>query len=121
MALVKPRGSESIETHHVGNDPTAEHRVVDQPAPAGEVHGSSRSVCEGALLSDRYRVLHRCSGGWLAYDERLDRAVFVEPITGQGEHPVECVRRAAGGDVPPVDAIIAGDTAFLVRAMCLVA
>jgi hypothetical protein len=119
MALAEASRSDSMKAHAGETDATAEQRCVDQPAPDG--NSLSMSVCEGALLSDRYRVLHRCSGGWLAYDERLDRAVFVEPIAGQGEHPVECARRAAAGDVPPVDAVIAGDAAFLVRAMCLVA
>ena len=46
----------------------AEYRFRGQSVPAGEFDGSSISVSEGAVLSDRYLVLHRCSGGWLAYD-----------------------------------------------------
>jgi len=72
---------------------------------------------EGALLSSRYRILHRIAGGWLAFDERLSRPVFVAAIVGQGELPAERVRREAARGAPLVDAIIAGDTAFAVRAM----
>src|SRR5437762_7801216 len=122
MALAGASRSQAMKLRPAEDDATAEHRCVDPPPLAGDFHLSSMSVREGAVLSDRYRVLHRCSGGWLAYDERLDRAVFVEPIAAEGEHPVECVRRAAAaGNVSPVDAIISGDSAFLVRAMCLVA
>lgn len=79
------------------------------------------SLHEGALLSGRYRVLQRIAGGWLAYDERLSRPVFVAAILGQGECAAERVRREAARGVPLVDAIIAGDAAFAVRAMSHIA
>lgn len=79
------------------------------------------SLHEGALLSGRYRVLQRIAGGWLAYDERLSRPVFVAAILGQGECAAERVRREAARGVPLVDAIIDGDAAFAVRAMSHIA
>jgi hypothetical protein len=112
MDLVNGMRAGSIDGKTYAFDETQEVQCVEELV--GE---PSVSLHEGALLSRRYRVLHRTAGGWIAFDERLSRPVFVSAIVGQGDLPAERVRREAARGVPLVDAIIAGDAAFAVRAM----
>jgi len=73
---------------------------------------------EGQLLSGRYRVLHPVVGGWLAFDERLARPVFVATLLAEGcESPAQRIRREAARGAPLADGIVAGDAAFAVRAL----
>jgi hypothetical protein len=91
--------------------------LIAEPASGARITHPVVHLHEGALLSGRYRILHRIAGGWLAFDERLSRPVFVAALVGQGDLPAERVRREAARGVPLVDAIIAGEAAFAVRAM----
>ena len=91
--------------------------LTAEPAWGSRITHPVVNLHEGALLSGRYRILHRIAGGWLAFDERLSRPVFVAAIGGEGDLPAELVRREAARGVPLVDAIIAGEAAFAVRAM----
>jgi len=121
MDLAKGRLEGSAGTAlDVGED-TREFQCVGElashPVSQPRLSGATVTLYEGALLSGRYRMLQPIAGGWLAFDERLSRPVFVAAIAGRGERPAERVRREAAQGAPLVDAIIAGDTAFAVRAM----
>ena len=75
---------------------------------------ATANLADGSRLAERYRILHRAGRGWLAYDERLRRSVLIETILGSGA-PAERVRREASNDIPLLDALVCGDTAFAVR------
>jgi len=83
----------------------------DLARPALEPAGLS----EGLLLGYRYRLLHPVDRGWSAYDERLQRTVFVEPITRGGETPRQRIRSEAAFGAALLDAVVCGDAAFAVR------
>jgi hypothetical protein len=72
-------------------------------------------LSEGLLLGYRYRLLHPVDRGWSAYDERLQRTVFVEPIVREGETPQQRIRSEAAFGAALLDAVVCGDAAFAVR------
>jgi hypothetical protein len=88
----------------------------------GEEHGGldglgsePAGLREGLLIGHRYRILESAGRGWRAYDERLRRSVYVDPILRGGETPQQRIRSEAAFGVTLLDAFVWADTALAVR------
>jgi len=105
VRLADVEAYELAERLGASRDPSA------SPAPTTP---PSIELTEGMLLAGRYRILQGIHIGWVGYDERLNRPVIVERLTGSGG-PAERVRREAARDVRLSDAVVLGDEAFAIR------
>jgi hypothetical protein len=88
----------------------------------GQEHGGHEELSseptglrEGLVVSHRYRILEPAGHGWRAYDERLRRTVYVEPILQAGATPQQRIRSEAAFDLTLLDAFTWADTALAVR------
>jgi len=90
--------------------------IIGDEAARLERHGSEAAELSGGrLIGHRYRILEPVGRGWRAYDERLRRPVFVEPIREGGDTPEQRIRSEAARGRTLLDAVVCRDTAFAVR------
>jgi len=89
--------------------------LQEEPGRIERLGSEAAALRGGRLIGHRYRIVEPVGRGWRAYDERLRRTVFVEPIRGGGDTPQQRIRSEAARGRTLLDAVVCGDTAFAVR------